>query len=62
MDDALRVRDEFGASDRDLLIGHDWGAIATAGRACLPIACPSRSRKPSSCRCRRRRRFGRRAA
>ncbi|MCV7224504.1 alpha/beta fold hydrolase [Mycolicibacterium komossense] len=36
MHDALRVRDEFGPSDRDLLIGHDWGAIAATGLAALP--------------------------
>jgi pimeloyl-ACP methyl ester carboxylesterase len=41
MDDALRVRDAFGASERDILIGHDWGAIAGAGLAALPAGHPS---------------------
>ena len=36
MYDALRVRDQLGPSDRDLLIGHDWGAIAATGLAALP--------------------------
>lgn len=35
MDDALRVRDAAGGTDRDVLIGHDWGAIAGAGLAAL---------------------------
>lgn len=42
MDDALRVREAAGPSDRDLLIGHDWGAIAAAGIAAMP-ANPFRS-------------------
>ncbi len=36
MDDALRVRDALGASERDIVIGHDWGAIAATGVAALP--------------------------
>ncbi|CAN5589532.1 alpha/beta hydrolase [soil metagenome] len=36
MDDALRVRDALGAGERDVLIGHDWGAIAGTGLAALP--------------------------
>lgn len=36
MDDALRVLDAAGRSGRDVLIGHDWGAIAGAGLAALP--------------------------
>jgi pimeloyl-ACP methyl ester carboxylesterase len=35
MDDALRVRDSVGGSDRDLLIGHDWGAITATGIAAM---------------------------
>lgn len=31
MDDALRVRDAVGPTDRDVLIGHDWGAMAAGG-------------------------------
>lgn len=36
MDDALRVRDAAGGSDQDVVIGHDWGAMAAAGLAALP--------------------------
>ncbi|EHI13717.1 alpha/beta hydrolase fold protein [Mycolicibacterium thermoresistibile ATCC 19527] len=36
MDDALRVLDAAGRTGRDLLIGHDWGAIAGAGLAAMP--------------------------
>ena len=36
MDDALRVLDAVGAGGRDVLIGHDWGAIAGAGLAAMP--------------------------
>jgi len=36
MDDALRVLDAVGATGRDVLIGHDWGAIAGAGLAAMP--------------------------
>lgn len=36
MDDALRVRDAVGGGDDDLLIGHDWGAIAATGLAAMP--------------------------
>lgn len=36
MSDALRVRDALGTGDRDVVIGHDWGAIAGAGLAALP--------------------------
>ncbi|MGK2882149.1 MAG: alpha/beta fold hydrolase [Mycobacterium sp.] len=35
MDDALRVRDAAGPTDDDVLIGHDWGAIAGTGLAAL---------------------------
>lgn len=38
MDDALKVLDAVGASGDDVLIGHDWGAIAGAGVAALPDA------------------------
>jgi len=36
MDDALRVLDAAGPTGRDLLIGHDWGAMAGAGLAAMP--------------------------
>jgi pimeloyl-ACP methyl ester carboxylesterase len=36
MDDALRVRSAAGGTDRDVVIGHDWGAIAATGLAAMP--------------------------
>jgi pimeloyl-ACP methyl ester carboxylesterase len=36
MHDALRVREAVGGTDDDLLIGHDWGAIAGVGLAAMP--------------------------
>jgi pimeloyl-ACP methyl ester carboxylesterase len=36
MDDALRVLRAAGPTGRDVLIGHDWGAIAGAGLAAMP--------------------------
>ncbi|OBK23595.1 alpha/beta fold hydrolase [Mycobacterium asiaticum] len=36
MDDALRVRAAAGGTDRDVIIGHDWGAIAATGLAAMP--------------------------
>ncbi|BBY46155.1 alpha/beta fold hydrolase [Mycolicibacterium celeriflavum] len=36
MDDALRVLDAAGPTGRDVLIGHDWGAIAGTGLAAMP--------------------------
>ena len=36
MDDALRVRDAAGGTDRDVVIGHDWGAMTAAGLAAMP--------------------------
>ncbi|UXA05757.1 alpha/beta fold hydrolase [Mycobacterium sp. SMC-2] len=36
MDDALRVRSAAGGTDDDVVIGHDWGAIATTGLAAMP--------------------------
>ncbi|OCB29215.1 epoxide hydrolase [Mycobacterium malmoense] len=36
MDDALRVRSAAGGTDADVVIGHDWGAIATTGLAAMP--------------------------
>lgn len=36
MDDALRVRAAAGGTERDVVIGHDWGAMAAAGLAALP--------------------------
>jgi pimeloyl-ACP methyl ester carboxylesterase len=36
IDDALRVLDAAGPTGRDVLIGHDWGAIAGAGLAAMP--------------------------
>ena len=36
MDDALRVLEAVGPAGRDVVIGHDWGAIAGAGLAAMP--------------------------
>ncbi|MEO3757733.1 alpha/beta fold hydrolase [Mycobacterium sp. B14F4] len=36
MDDALRTLDAAGPTGRDVVIGHDWGAIAGAGLAAMP--------------------------
>jgi pimeloyl-ACP methyl ester carboxylesterase len=36
MDDALRVREACSPTDRDVVIGHDWGAIAATGLAAMP--------------------------
>ncbi|HET9875470.1 MAG TPA: alpha/beta fold hydrolase [Mycobacterium sp.] len=36
MDDALRVRLAAGGTERDVVIGHDWGAIAANGLAAMP--------------------------
>ena len=36
IDDALRVRSAVGATERDVVIGHDWGAIAATGLAAMP--------------------------
>jgi pimeloyl-ACP methyl ester carboxylesterase len=36
MDDALRVLEAVGPTGRDVVIGHDWGAIAGAGLAAMP--------------------------
>ncbi|MBV9091333.1 MAG: alpha/beta fold hydrolase [Mycobacteriaceae bacterium] len=36
IDDALRVLERVGATGRDVVIGHDWGAIAAAGLAAMP--------------------------
>ena len=36
MDDALRVRSAAGGTDNDVIIGHDWGAIAGTGLAAMP--------------------------
>lgn len=36
MDDALRVLDVAGPTGRDVIIGHDWGAIAATGLAAKP--------------------------
>ena len=36
MDDALQVLDAAGPTGRDVMIGHDWGAIAAAGLAAMP--------------------------
>ncbi|MCG5430840.1 alpha/beta fold hydrolase [Mycobacterium sp. MYCO198283] len=41
MHDALQVLDAVGPTGRDVLIGHDWGAIAATGIAALP-ECPFR--------------------
>jgi pimeloyl-ACP methyl ester carboxylesterase len=36
MDDALQVRSGAGGTDRDVVIGHDWGAMAANGLAAMP--------------------------
>jgi pimeloyl-ACP methyl ester carboxylesterase len=36
MDDALRVREACNPTDRDVVIGHDWGAITATGLAAMP--------------------------
>ncbi len=36
VDDALRVLDAVGPTGQDVLIGHDWGAIAGSGLAAMP--------------------------
>lgn len=36
MADALAVREAVGATARDVVIGHDWGAIAATGLAAMP--------------------------
>jgi len=36
MDDALRVLDAAGPTGRDVVIGHDWGAISGTGLAAMP--------------------------
>jgi pimeloyl-ACP methyl ester carboxylesterase len=36
MDDALRVRSAAGGTAHDVVIGHDWGAIAATGLAAMP--------------------------
>jgi pimeloyl-ACP methyl ester carboxylesterase len=36
MDDALRVRSAAGGTEHDVVIGHDWGAIAATGLAAMP--------------------------
>jgi pimeloyl-ACP methyl ester carboxylesterase len=36
MDDALRVRAAAGGTERDVVIGHDWGAFAATGLAAMP--------------------------
>lgn len=36
MDDALRVRTAAGGSERDIVIGHDWGAMVATGLAAMP--------------------------
>ncbi len=36
MADALRVRSAAGGTGKDVVIGHDWGAIAATGLAAMP--------------------------
>lgn len=36
MDDALHVLDAAGPTGRDVVIGHDWGAMTAAGLAAMP--------------------------
>ncbi|MEO6793270.1 MAG: alpha/beta fold hydrolase [Mycobacterium sp.] len=36
MDDALRVHEAVGGTGLDVVIGHDWGAMAATGLAAMP--------------------------
>jgi pimeloyl-ACP methyl ester carboxylesterase len=36
MDDALRIREAAGPTDRDVLIGHDWGAAVASAISAMP--------------------------
>src|ERR1700739_97618 len=36
MDHALQVRSAAGGTERDVVIGHDWGAMAANGLAAIP--------------------------
>ncbi len=36
MDDALRLLESVGPTGRDVVIGHDWGAMAATGLSALP--------------------------
>ena len=36
MDDALRARSAVGGTEHDVVIGHDWGAMAATGVAAMP--------------------------
>ncbi len=36
MGDALRLRAAAGGTDKDVVIGHDWGALAATGLAAMP--------------------------
>ncbi len=36
MDDALQIRAAIGGTERDVVIGHDWGAMAANGLAAIP--------------------------
>jgi pimeloyl-ACP methyl ester carboxylesterase len=36
MDDALRVYETVGSTGRDVVIGHDWGALTATGLAAMP--------------------------
>jgi pimeloyl-ACP methyl ester carboxylesterase len=36
MDDALQVRTAAGGTERDVVIGHDWGAMAANGLTAIP--------------------------
>lgn len=38
MDDALRVLEAAGPTGRDVVIGHDWGAVAATGLAAMPAS------------------------
>src|ERR1700744_5347457 len=38
MDDALQIRAAIGGTDRDVVIGHDWGAMAANGLAAIPAS------------------------
>ena len=57
MDDVLRARSAAGGTEHDVVIGHDWGAIAAAGLAAMPdspfVKAVIMSVPPSAAFCRR---------
>ena len=48
MDDAIRVLQAAGPTGRDVVIGHDWGAIATAARSSASATTSATSTSPAN--------------